>query len=58
MCRRAQDDVYMTDIDQFDGMNEEYRTYFDADPPARTAVEMSSLADGAAIEIEAMATHR
>jgi len=24
MCRRAQDDVYMTGIDQFDGMNEEY----------------------------------
>jgi reactive intermediate/imine deaminase len=50
--------VYMTDIDQFDGMNEVYRSYFDADPPARTAVEVSRIADGAAIEIEAMATHR
>ena len=50
--------VYMTDIDRFDGMNEVYRSYFDGDPPARTAVEVSRIADGAAIEIEAMATHR
>ena len=50
--------VYMTDIDEFDGMNEVYRSYFETDPPARTALEVSRLADGAAIEIEAMATHR
>jgi reactive intermediate/imine deaminase len=50
--------VYMTDIDQFDGMNEVYRSYFDADPPARTAVEVRRIADDAAIEIEALATHR
>jgi reactive intermediate/imine deaminase len=50
--------VYMTDIDQFAGMNETYRSYFDSDPPARTAVEVSRIADGAAIEIEAMATRR
>jgi reactive intermediate/imine deaminase len=49
--------VYMTDIDQFPGMNEVYRSYFDSDPPARTAVEVSRIADGAAIEIEAVATH-
>jgi len=49
--------VYMTDIDQFAGMNEVYRSYFDSDPPARTAVEVSRIADGAAIEIEAVATH-
>jgi reactive intermediate/imine deaminase len=50
--------VYMTDIDQFAGMNETYRSYFDSDPPARTAVEVSRIADGAAIEIEAIATRR
>jgi reactive intermediate/imine deaminase len=50
--------VYMTDIDQFAGMNETYRSYFDSDPPARTAIEVSRIADGAAIEIEAMATRR
>jgi enamine deaminase RidA (YjgF/YER057c/UK114 family) len=48
----------MTDIDQFAGMNETYRSYFDPDPPARTAIEVSRIADGSAIEIEAMATHR
>lgn len=50
--------VYMTDIDEFDGMNGVYRSYFDTDPPARTAVEVSRIADDAAIEIEAVATHR
>lgn len=50
--------VYMADIDQFAGMNETYRSYFESDPPARTALEVSRIADGAAIEIEAMATHR
>jgi reactive intermediate/imine deaminase len=49
--------VYMTDIDDFDGMNEAYRAFFDADLPARTAVEVQRIADGAAIEIEAVATH-
>ena len=50
--------VYMTDIDQFSGMNETYRSHFESEPPARTAIEVSRIADGAAIEIEAMATHR
>lgn len=48
--------VYMTDIDDFSGMNESYRSYFDADPPARTAVEVRRIADDADIEIEAVAT--
>jgi len=50
--------VYMTDIDDFGGMNRVYRSYFDGAPPARTALEVSRLADDAAIEIEAVATHR
>jgi len=49
--------VYMTDIDDFNGMNEVYRSFFDSEPPARTAFEVQRLADGAAIEIEAVATH-
>jgi len=49
--------VYMTDIEEFDGMNRVYESYFDDDPPARTALEVSRIADGAAIEIEAVATH-
>jgi reactive intermediate/imine deaminase len=49
--------VYMTDIDDFGGMNESYRSFFDTEPPARTALEVQRLADGAATEIEAVATH-
>jgi reactive intermediate/imine deaminase len=48
--------VYMTDIDEFDGMNEVYRSFFDGGLPARTALEVQRIADGAAIEIEAVAT--
>lgn len=49
--------VYMTDIDAFDGMNEAYRSFFDGQPPARTALEVRRIADGAGIEIEAVAAH-
>jgi len=49
--------VYMTDIDEFDGMNRAYRSFFDGDPPARTALEVRRIADDAGIEIEAVATH-
>jgi reactive intermediate/imine deaminase len=48
--------VYMTDINDFDGMNEVYRSFFESEPPARTALEVQRLADGADIEIEAVAT--
>lgn len=47
--------VYMTDIDEFDGMNEVYREFFAGDPPARTALEVQRIADDASIEIEAVA---
>lgn len=50
--------VYMTDIDEFDGMNAVYQLFFESDPPARTALEVNRIADGAAIEIEATASHR
>ncbi|WP_089767480.1 RidA family protein [Halobellus clavatus] len=48
--------VYMTDINDFDGMNEVYWSFFESEPPARTALEVQRLADGADIEIEAVAT--
>jgi reactive intermediate/imine deaminase len=47
--------VYMTDIDEFDGMNEVYETFFDGDFPPRTALEVRRIADDASIEIEAVA---
>lgn len=48
--------VYLADIDQFEGMNETYAGYFEADPPARSAVEVANLPKGVGIEIETVAT--
>ena len=48
--------VYLADITDFDEMNESYSTYFDAEPPARSAVEVGALPKGVDIEIEAVAT--
>ncbi|GAB3323622.1 Rid family detoxifying hydrolase [Haloplanus salinarum] len=47
--------IFLDDIDDFDEMNETYATYFDADPPARSAVEVGNVPKGAALEIEAIA---
>jgi 2-iminobutanoate/2-iminopropanoate deaminase len=47
--------IFLDDIDDFDEMNETYGTYFDAEPPARSAVEVGSVPKGAAQEIEAIA---
>ena len=48
--------VYLDDIDDFEAMNEVYAGYFEADPPARSAVEAGALPLGMAVEIEAVAT--
>ncbi|KOX96702.1 RidA family protein [Halorubrum sp. ASP1] len=47
--------VFMADIGDFDEMNETYADYFDASPPARSAVEAGALPKGAGVEIEAVA---
>ena len=47
--------VFMDDIEDFDEMNETYATYFDDEPPARSAVEVGNLPKGVAVEIEAIA---
>jgi reactive intermediate/imine deaminase len=47
--------IFLDDIDDFDEMNETYATYFDTEPPARSAVEVGSVPKGAALEIEAIA---
>ncbi|QSG16020.1 Rid family detoxifying hydrolase [Halapricum desulfuricans] len=47
--------VYLTDIEQFETMNDVYETFFEADPPARSAVEVASLPKGVDVEIEAVA---
>jgi len=51
--------VYLDDMDDFDAMNEAYEVYeafFEADPPARSAIAVDGLYDGAGVEIEAVAT--
>lgn len=47
--------VLLDDIDAFDEMNEVYASYFDENPPARSAVEVAALPKGVGIEIEAIA---
>jgi reactive intermediate/imine deaminase len=48
--------VYLDDIDDFDAMNDIYGTFFDEEPPARSAVGVDSLPKGVGVEIEAVAT--
>ncbi|WP_136590747.1 Rid family detoxifying hydrolase [Salinigranum halophilum] len=47
--------VFLADIDDFDEMNETYATFFDDEPPARSAVQVGALPKGVAVEIEAIA---
>ena len=47
--------IFLDDIEDFDEMNETYGSYFESDPPARSAVEVGNVPKGAALEIEAIA---
>ena len=47
--------VFLDDIEAFDAMNETYASYFDDEPPARSAVEVAALPKGVGIEVEAIA---
>ncbi|ELZ28836.1 endoribonuclease L-PSP [Halosimplex carlsbadense 2-9-1] len=48
--------VYLDDIDDFDAMNDTYETFFDDEPPARSAVGVDELPKGVGVEVEAIAT--
>jgi 2-iminobutanoate/2-iminopropanoate deaminase len=48
--------VFLDDIDDFDAFNEAYSEFFDAEPPARSAIGAGAVPKGAAVEIEAVAT--
>lgn len=50
--------VYLTDMADFDAMNEAYRTHFSDPPPARTTVGVAALPMGARVEIELVARKR
>ena len=47
--------VFMQDMGAYAAINEVYGTYFTADPPARSAVQVAALPAGALVEIEAVA---
>lgn len=47
--------VYLDDIDDFDEFNGAYGSFFESDPPARSAVGVGDVPKGAAVEIEAIA---
>ena len=47
--------IYMTDVSQLVELNRIYAEFFPESPPAKTGVEVSRLAIGAKIEIEAIA---
>jgi reactive intermediate/imine deaminase len=47
--------VFLDDIGDFDAMNDTYETFFDEDPPARSAVGVDELPKGVGVEIEAVA---
>ena len=47
--------VYLSDIKNFEGMNEVYRPRFPTDPPVRTTIGNVVMPDGGLIEIDCIA---
>jgi 2-iminobutanoate/2-iminopropanoate deaminase len=47
--------VFLTNLGDFEGMNEVYARYVGAAPPARSTIEIGALPSGAVVEIEAVA---
>ena len=47
--------VFMTNLGDFQTMNEVYASYFKDQPPARSTVQVSALPKGAQVEIELVA---
>ena len=47
--------IFLTNLDDFQTVNEIYGSYFKREPPARSTVQVSALPKGANIEIEVIA---
>lgn len=47
--------IFLTNLNDFQIVNEIYGSYFKQDPPARSTVQVSALPKGAKIEIDAIA---
>lgn len=50
--------IFLTDLGDFQRVNDAYASYFQADPPARSTVQVAALPKGAKVEIEAVAALR
>jgi 2-iminobutanoate/2-iminopropanoate deaminase len=50
--------IFLTDLGDFQQINEVYASYFQSDPPARSTVQVAALPKGAKVEIEAIAVLR
>ena len=48
--------IFLTDLGDFQTVNEVYGSYFNQYPPARSTVQVSALPRGANVEIEVIAT--
>lgn len=46
--------VYLQDMNDFNVVNKIYATYFNKSPPARACIEVSKMAKGALVEIDAI----
>jgi 2-iminobutanoate/2-iminopropanoate deaminase len=47
--------IFLTDLADFQAVNETYGSYFKSQPPARSTVQVSALPKGANVEIEVIA---
>jgi 2-iminobutanoate/2-iminopropanoate deaminase len=54
LARAVRLTIYTTDLAAFPEINEAYGAFFEAEPPARAAVEVSALPKGAQVEIDAI----
>lgn len=52
----AKTTIYLTRMSDYPDVNAAYGSYFESEPPARAAVEVSALPAGFLIEIEAVAS--
>ena len=48
--------IFLTDLDDFQIVNEIYGSYFRSEPPARSTIQVAALPRGAKIEIEVVAS--
>jgi 2-iminobutanoate/2-iminopropanoate deaminase len=46
--------VWLTDMNDFTRVNEAYGEFFESDPPARVAIQVSALPKGADVEVDAI----